>query len=95
MLLRAERDSSPLVYRLHEQHTAPALTDLVVPIVSLNIRGHVLSSNDPNRNHAGPPAELGSLGDASVDTLKSAFLDAPARTFVWNDIWKRLTTPEV
>lgn len=34
-----------------------SLTDLV-EIASPNIRGHVLSSNDPNRNYFGPPTEL-------------------------------------
>jgi len=33
------------------------LTDLVVAIASPNIRGHVLSSNDPNRNYSGPPTK--------------------------------------
>ncbi|KYQ55890.1 hypothetical protein ALC60_05172 [Trachymyrmex zeteki] len=35
-----------------------SLTDLVVAIASPNIRGHVLSSNDPNRNYSGPPTEI-------------------------------------
>lgn len=37
-----------------------SLVGLVVSILSANTRGHVLSSNDRNRNYAGPPPSRGS-----------------------------------